>query len=459
MALLGGVTLLMMFPTIPTMRYQGRDNGIFAYTATVIAEGGVPYRDALDNKLPLVYYANAAGILLLGSNRWAIWLNEWVLWQPQRWPFLRWCGPWTDHAGWRCHWPFLPPSKPGRMASFRMATLLKATRCCSRCWAYLWGLRFLQQPSRKWGALLGLACGLAFLARQNTVGLALVFVPALLLAGHPVWRSPRRWAYLGSMIAGGLSAPLLLATYLAATNALDDAYQATFVFPGALHAWISIAESEGEHTFFETLYTSLTSETFETMVMPMVAFAALGAALAGVQRWRGNPDKALITLGAWAVLAFVVDLATANLTDRAFPHYYITPVAPLMVSLICLAVAARRARPTRPSLQGAVWVARVGLAVFMGLLTLSTLNGMREAIVELDQPITGDVQERVLTTFVRQNTTPDDLVLVWGASSEINFQSGRHSPTNFHYAYPLIVPGYTTDAMLNDFLNDLATPA
>ncbi|MCD4686956.1 MAG: hypothetical protein K8S97_13580, partial [Anaerolineae bacterium] len=50
-----------------------------------------------------------------------------------------------------------------------------------------------------------------------------------------------------------------------------------------------------------------------------------------------------------------------------------------------------------------------------------------------------------------------DTVLVWGAATTINFQSGRKSPTQFHYGYPLIVPDYTTDEVIEELILDLRT--
>ncbi len=60
----------------PSVSQQRRDSGIFAYTGKVITEGGLPYADAWDNKLPGVYYIDALAFLLFGTNLWALWLIE-----------------------------------------------------------------------------------------------------------------------------------------------------------------------------------------------------------------------------------------------------------------------------------------------------------------------------------------------------------------------------------------------
>ena len=51
-----GILLVLVFVAslqlAPSVIEQRRDSGIFAYTGKVIREGGLPYVDAWDNKLP-----------------------------------------------------------------------------------------------------------------------------------------------------------------------------------------------------------------------------------------------------------------------------------------------------------------------------------------------------------------------------------------------------------------------
>ncbi len=46
-------------------------------------------------------------------------------------------------------------------------------------------------------------------------------------------------------------------------------------------------------------------------------------------------------------------------------------------------------------------------------------------------------------------------MLVWGANTVLNFQSGRDSPTQFHYGYPLIVPDAITSDYIREMVRDL----
>ncbi len=62
---------------------------------------------------------------------------------------------------------------------------------------------------------------------------------------------------------------------------------------------------------------------------------------------------------------------------------------------------------------------------------------------------------RDLIQYISANTTPEDKVLVWGAETSVNFFTGRASPTRFVYQYPLHQPGYTSEALILEFLRDL----
>ena len=53
-----------------------RDAGIFLYAAQTILDGDVLYRDAFDQKPPLIHFTFALGLLLSGGAAWGPWLLE-----------------------------------------------------------------------------------------------------------------------------------------------------------------------------------------------------------------------------------------------------------------------------------------------------------------------------------------------------------------------------------------------
>ncbi|GAB4415245.1 MAG: hypothetical protein Kow002_00180 [Anaerolineales bacterium] len=60
-----------------------------------------------------------------------------------------------------------------------------------------------------------------------------------------------------------------------------------------------------------------------------------------------------------------------------------------------------------------------------------------------------------MAEYVRDNTAPDDRLLVWGHGGGINFLAQREAPTRYLYQYALIMPGYSTDVLVREFLDNL----
>ena len=101
---------------------------------------------------------------------------------------------------------------------------------------------------------------------------------------------------------------------------------------------------------------------------------------------------------------------------------------------------------------------RTGRAALWMYLFLAVAGG---AMAARSSPVDGGLgdfragAQQALTEYVMENTTPEDTVLVWGATTAINFQSDRNSPMPYHYGYPLIVPGYTTEEEIWQIARDL----
>ena len=439
------VVLLNMINVMPTVSSQGRDSGIFAYTGQIIADdGGLPYRDAWDNKPPGVYYINALAFKLFGVNLWALFTIETAFTLAAS--FLFW---WLLRSIFQHEWValagvlmFVLFVRHGALVRDSNRTEVYAILPQVMCLAL--GYQFLRRPSIRWGLALGLAASLAFLIRQTTVGVALAFIPAILITHHPTLTDPRRWRWLASMIAGGLAGLGITALYFLAQGALDDLIQATFVMPSQFHEWVGRAEPH-RLPFFITV---LTANYFWQIFLPMLPFFMhVGW---GIHRRWDNYDRTLMT---WAIAMFVVDLFTIDLTGRSYEHYYVT----LMPSLVLVLTFSLHRLVTHPYPPHVVR-ASVGYLFFMMVLVVGSF--IREYVDQRGTPF-GPVQDDVVAVYLQENTDPDDTVLVWGASSAINFQSRRDSPTEHHYAYALLVPGMTTEADIQNFMDELnhAQPA
>lgn len=435
------LVVMVSLQLAPSVIEQGRDSGIFAYTGRVVRDGGLPYRDAWDNKPPGVYYIDALAFVLFGVNRWALWLIEtisvfltgwlmyWLLNQVYGNRFLVWGG--TLSLVLLTRHPILVED-----TNFtEVYALLPQVLCLVA------GYQFFRHPRHRWGFLIGLSVGLAFLIKQTTVGVAFTFIPALLISRHPVIQTPRRWTWLGGIIMGGLGSLGVVVAYLLAHGVLLDAIEATFVSPVEFHRWVS----QEPVTIWDRIARTFVGSAAPLVVGPLIPFLAVGAVVAIQQVivTRQHPDEEFspnATLTIWAALTFVADLALTNMTNRGYGHYYITllPALTLLLtpSLAVLMASTRQARATKKNR----WVF-TGLWVYLvAAVAGGAVVGTVVRFWEADWDVTGPTRDETVVDYVIQHTALTDTVLVWGAMTSVNFQSNRLSPTQYHYGYPLIVP-------------------
>ena len=445
------IVLLNMFPIVPTLVDQGRDGGVYAYVSQVIYDdGGKPYRDAWDNKAPGTFYIGALGMALVGVNRWAIWVIElifvsltamaftlllvdkYVKSSEQGVSVLR---PYRIYSPWRV--VVVGTILFAMMA--RHADLI-AHGNMTQSFAilpqvlFLWlGYRFMKKPSLWLGFLLGFIASAAFLTRQNAIGMALTFVPILLFTGILSLRSRQSWAYVGMMILGGLTGLGLAA--LALYDVLPETYRTIVISPSALHHWQQQETIYPWVAFLRTISDDTAIGVFWQWI-PMIGFG-----LYWILRRQREP------LYLWAAATFGLDLIMANLTGQAYNHYFITLV-PSTLLVMTIAYAHLNSLPRRT-----VFMAWIYISILIFGMGLTQFRKFERG--EGTFAFNNNTVEHPLSTYVRDNTHPDDKVLVWGISSFINFQSRRDSPTQFHYSYALIIPDYTTNEDIQDFLDDM----
>lgn len=435
------LVLIVSLQLAPSVIDQGRDSGIFAYTGKVIVQGGLPYQDAWDNKLPGVYYLDALAFILFGTNRWALWLIEmisvfltgrvvfWLLNETYQKRMLAWAG--TLMLIFMARSPALVSD----------VNFTEVYALLPQVLGFAAGYQFYRRPTWRWAFLVGLAAGVAFLFKQTTMGGALAFVPATVLARHPVIRAPRRWIWLGATIAGGLSSLGVVAAYLHGNGILGKAIDATFIAPLAFHRWVS----QEPVSIWDTVRQTLTDSVVPMVVGPLLPFLLVGLFVAlrpvFVRRYRVEPFANQRALAVWAALTFVLDLVLSNTTYRAYEHYYIT----LLPSLMLLVVLSLDViQPWIDRLKQAKRL-RVWTWFYLALAVVALpLTGTLFRLWLVGWDIFAPAKPNDLTTYVIEHTQPEDKVLVWGVATGINFRSERLSPLAYSYGYPMIVPEYTT---------------
>jgi len=64
-------------------------------------------------------------------------------------------------------------------------------------------------------------------------------------------------------------------------------------------------------------------------------------------------------------------------------------------------------------------------------------------------------KDETVIEYVKESTSPDDYVLLWGAEASVNYFTERRSPTRFVYQYPLQRDGYVNESLVVEFLDDV----
>lgn len=431
------ILLLFVFisflPIVPSRVDQGRDGGIYAYTAQVIADdGGIPYQDAWDNKPPGIYYINALAFKLWGISRWSLWVMELAFVMLMTWLFYGLLIGLTENKTVALGGTvfFILYARHTNMIGHGNLTenyaLLPQVIC------FVLGYRFLQKPQLWSAALFGVMAALALLIKQTTVGVAFALIPAMVLSNHPIIHSPRRWGYLAAVVAGGLGTLGVVVLYFASRAGFADLINAAFISPSKLHEW----RGGPQHYSWATIEGTLRSQTFTMLFLPLVPFWVYG--LLRIRR-----DQPMLV---WALLTALADVLLLNISNRGYSHYYITLV-PAAVLVVVFAIQ-------RLPKQRWVWA---GVWVYVGIIGLSAANAAVEKFSRGDGPLFGPQHKEVIAEYIEAHTDADDTVLVWGASSDLNFQAERDSPTQYHYAYALIIPDYTDEATIMEFIEDLQT--
>src|ERR1039457_489563 len=401
-----------------------RDEGLVGYIGQIIVDGGLPYRDAVDHKPPVVHYIYALAAWLLPSTATAIhtFAHVYTFGTLLACYCLAKALTGSPSAGWWTALSFAVvsslPSLHGFAASTEMFLLLPATLglWCAVLAARNRHVRLL--------ALSGAMGSLAFLTKQ-TGGLLALFtaIYVVVSAYHRSWPFRRK---LSAMVTWGLLwmlgflAPIAcVAAYFGVRGGLSD-----------LIHWVVTYNLEyttqSEGAAIARLTPLLTSTAFEALPLTL---AAIGAAIFLLAR--------RLPVGLF-VVGFLGFSLLAIVPGAAYPHY-LAQLAPAMALASGIGLSRLCA--------GFPWRAwrrdlKIGACALIVLSPVAThskyyLTGTAD---ELSRDLYGGnpfPEAKRVADFVATRTTKDEHVIVLRSEAEILFQARRRSPTRFPLKYPL----------------------
>jgi hypothetical protein len=405
-------------------RQWNLDEAIHATIARTLLDGGVLYRDAVDQRAPLSYYAEALVFAVAGENN---------LWAMRAFVAALIAG-----TAWSLFLAARALGRPvGGVAAAALYAVLTTTLLAPGD-AFAsnpeWFVAFFsaaatavflgdRRPAPRRAAAVGALFGLAFLSKQ----------PALLELAAPLavlaWRRFRRTLtnretiQLTAALLGGWLVPVLATVaYFAAHGALGDA---------VFFSWTYNLRYYGPEISTAERAAALLIPFRLLLAGPQVVLLALWLAGAAVLRHRlaqrvptpeeeaGNP--AAVYVLTWSIAT----LAGSASSGRDFQHYVaqFLPAFCLGAGLALGRVATLGFGPGRPGWQrtGAVLIALVASAALV-----ATIRGQRH------RSLPDDPSVRV-AAYVREHSAPDDRIFVWGFHPDIYLESGRKMASRFPY--------------------------
>lgn len=408
------------------------DEGIHAAVAGRLLDGGVLYRDAVDQRTPVSYYAFAAAFAASGRDSLFAVRAMVALLIGLTAAGLYFLGRRAAPAGtgW---WSAiilgslsvaLFEAGDAHAANTEWFAIFFTTAAALALW------RAVETGSIPFALTSGGCGALAFLSKQPAILDLLPFGALLLYLGSIralPWRTIGRIGFASAV--GVIATTGACAAWLAAGGALDAA---------VFYTWTYNVEIYGpEISALERILSALVPFHLLWHAAPGLLLFAFGGAMAGMARlaqYRATPE--IRRQNAWLLFILLwtaTSLAGAASGGRGFHHYFIQCLPPLsLLAGWSLATAFGWSRTvwSSSSRRSLRWTAAGGFSA--GGLVIAHLLATSWATRD-DPPPPPDPALRA-AAFVRAHTTEDERIFVWGFNPDIHLYAGRGAASRFVYS-------------------------
>ncbi len=427
-----GAALLSPLLTYPF----GRDQGVFAAAADLLARGGVPYRDLWDVKPPGIFYLFWASFGLFGRSQLAPRLLDLI---------------WTLAAAlslWSLGRRFLSPLAAGAGALFFVLRYVAG----SDFWNTTQPDGFASLPlvlaaaaligaERRRSSGLALACG-AFVALAVLLKLTLgLFLLVPLLAVLLSERDPAsaRLRRAGAYLLGCLAVLAGVAAVLWRAGALADTVEVLFLW-NARYSRLRVPLPLASDPLYQTARFLIGGRRW--LLFPVGLLALVGTADLALRPASGRLRWLLPT---WALLM----MASVWVQGKYYTYHWLPVLPPLALlgghGLSAVARLPRGARARRAAGAAALAVvfSLLGAAYWKSLrLPIGYLTGRTPRSVLLSRwDRHGDFSlraDREVASFLQRHTGEGDSIFVWGFEPLIYFLADRRPASRFLYTVPLV---------------------
>lgn len=434
------LTFVFALNIAPSVHDQGDDTPNYAYVAQIMVDGGLPYRDAAESKPPLTFIFNALAFTLWGVSSWSLWglIVTMIL-------ITSLCFALVLRDAITRRW--LALAGAGTLALLLTRPIWADTNTPELYalpfqFMCLWAsYRLLRQPHWPWALIAGLAGGTAMLGKQTSGGLLVTLVPTLILGlrSLPLWQRGRLVIVVGLGALVPLAGTVLI---LAGYGILDEAYDGVIAFN---------QHHVNEQSNLWRIVTSFIRQryVFWTIYVP----ASLWAAWALLRLKQQDPRQRTLIL--WLAFTVPLELVLVNMTSTAYAHYFLTPL-PALLTLAMIGIEASLKHSSAQRLPRWLRTGSVALTLIVVLLPNLTYSITMFA-QDGEHLFTRDTLDDPVQDYVLAHTDPDDLVLVWGYRVQINFYTGRRSPSPYFNSHHVTLPGHSGPERIAEFVDDLRT--
>ena len=438
------LTALVLDLANPLFDKPSRDGGFFLYAGSQILDGKIPYQDFWDSKGPAIFYINALGLLFGSGSRWGVWFVEFIFifgtflilyhTLSKRWGIVASLfgitiaglglknvlgyGNYTEEYA-------LLFNAIGLLLFFSISDSEK------NFWKYFW---------------IGALFGLSFTFRANNIG----GLFAIWLAVFLFYTFKKNFTEAMKIIfvtLAGFTLPLLLwILYFALHRAAGDMIYASLIFNFSYSAakdrtWLDVFGGFGRYGMGWVSWVTLLAWII-LLIRALINFM----------------QKKLSIFETFLLLWFPIEVLLSNLSGRNFGHYYISWTLAVAVYSGFLFAEFWQLTFKVPAVEA--WsdrlsqIVSLGLIIFFVFINLPAVTRFKETLVVVFAQNKSIEYIDLTSTYIQENTEPDDLMLTWYPEMGVNFMSGRTSPVKYVY-YPLFLDDSLTNEIEAAYITDL----
>ena len=444
------VLLVVRLPSL--VQPMGADQGLYAYVGERIRSGGLPYRDAWDQKPPAIHVTYAVMRTLLprdaavpAADLLVAAVVAALLWQLGGTLAGGLVGPWAAVV-------FLLLSNPAfaRLGGVSVRAQCETFIALAVTGAFVCLARTRDtQRSFSLYAVAGALFGIAFAFKYNAIAYVLAGLFALI-----VWKKLTVRAIV-AMGMGFVVPVAILATWFAAGHGLRDLYDATIAYN------VRYSGETYEGPWHAVSYL-LTFPVAHSRVDALWLVGGAGCAVLLVAARRGVERLIPVVWTAASCLTIAIN------GSRDLPQYFVQAAPALALAAAWSAMFVRTTSRIANTLIACLIVVAIWRVNDFGKLADNTRHDLRFMTGSMTRTEYlsryGDRTTRKYSAlamdelggFMESHTTPADTVYVFGFSSGAYVRAGRFSASRFFWSRPVIVgfndgrPGYGVSGLLDD---------